>query len=115
MPGISIHNGERTVRHPAVSTEIFGAGEGRSRAVTLIITRDGNVQMGEHDLLVEYARECLLDKRMNLSEYADQLLAPHPLTAHYIWCDVAFDHDGNTSKVILFPHGGKNRLYSWAI
>jgi hypothetical protein len=115
MPGISIHNGERTVRHPAVSTEIFGAGEGRSQAVTLIITRDGNVQMGEHDLLVEYARECLLDSRMSLAEYADQILAPHPLIGQYVHVDVALDHNGNTSKVIVFPKGGKTRMYEWAI
>lgn len=115
MPSIPIHNGERTVNHPSVSTEIFGKRDANGSEVTLVIVREGAVQMMEHHLLVEYARECLLDQKMALADYAEQILAPHPLSGHYVSCDTAFDHDGNTSKVIVFPKGGKGRLYEWAI
>lgn len=114
MPGIEIHNGERTVRHPSVSTEIFGKRDANGSEVTLIIVRDGSVQMMEHDLLVEYAREVLLDKSVHLNEYADQILAPQPMTGHYAPVSAALDHNGNTSKVVLFGDQG-GRWYEWAI
>lgn len=114
MPGIPIHNGERTVNHPSVSTEIFGKRDANGSEVTLVITREGNVQLGEHHLLVEYARECLLDQNMVLRDYADQVLAPHPMEeGKYVEVELAFDHDGNTSKLVLFK--GRGRLYEWAI
>lgn len=112
MPGISVDG----KRYPSVSTEVFGARTASGSEVTLVITRDGNVQLCEHDLLVEYARECLLDSRMVLSEYADQILVPHPMEeGRYVDADWALDHNGNTSMVIVFPKGGKGRLYEWAI
>lgn len=114
MPSIPIHNGERTVNHPSVSTEIFGKRDANGSEVTLVIVRDGAVQMMEHNLLVEYARECLLDRKMALADYAEQILAPHPMTGHYVAAVVAFDHNGNTSQVVLGQVGG-GRLYGWAI
>ena len=110
MPGISVDG----KRFPSVSTEIFGRRDANGSEVTLIITRDGSVQMMEHTLLTEYARECLLDQRMELAEYADQVLAPHPMEeGKYVEVELAFDHDGNTSKLVLFR--GTGRLYEWAI
>lgn len=111
MPGISVDG----KRWPSVSTEVFGARTASGSEVTLMITRDDSVQIGEHALLVEYARECLLDMKMNLAEYADQIFAPHPLDGHYLEVDTAFDHDGTTSKVIVFPKDGRGVLYEWAI
>lgn len=111
MPGISIENR----RYPSVSTEIFGKRTAQGSEVTLVITREGCVQMGEHDLLVEYARECLLDRSMHLRQYADQVLAPHPLEeGRYVPVNLAFDHSGNTSQVVLFASSG-GRLYEWDI
>ena len=115
MPSIPIHNGERTINHPSVSAEIFGKRTAEGSEVTLVATREGCVQLMEHTLLVEYARECLIDGRSVLTEYADQVLAPHPMEeGKYVPVDLAFDHDGNTSKVVLFQPGG-GRLYEWAI
>lgn len=107
MPGIEMNG----VRYPAVSTEMFGDQPGQ---VTIMIVREGCVQLCEHDLLVEYARECLVDSRMKLADYADQLFVPHPTTHRYVMVeDLCFDHDGNTSKVVAFNRTG--RLYEWAI
>lgn len=114
MPGISVDGR----RWPSVSTEIFGRRTADGSEVTLVITRDGNVQLCEHDLLVEYARECLVDNRATLAEYADQVLAPHPMEeGKYVPVEWAYDHDGNTSKLVLFQtgQGRKGRLYEWAI
>lgn len=114
MPGISIDG----KRWPSVSTEIFGKRTADGSEVTLVITREGCVQLMEHALLVEYARECLLDSRARLEEYADQVLAPHPMEeGKYVPVELAFDHDGNTSKVVLFQtgQGRRGRLYEWAI
>lgn len=111
MPGISVDG----KRWPSVSTEIFGRRDANGSEVTLIIVRDGSVQMMEHSLLVEYARECLLDTAMNLRDYAEQILAPHPMGGHYVPVEAAFDHNGNTSKVIVFGAGARGALYEWAI
>lgn len=110
MPGISIDG----KRYPSVSTEVFGKRDSRGSEVTLIIVRDDSVQMMEHDLLVEFAREVLLDDNVHLADYADQILAPHPMTGHYLPVFVALDHNGTTSSVLLASAEG-GRLYEWAI
>jgi hypothetical protein len=111
MPGISVDG----KRYPAVSTEMFGQRAAGSSEVTLVITRDDSVQMCEHDLLVEYARECLTDQRVTLSEYADQILVPHPLVERYVDARVALVRDGTTAKVVVFAKRGGLALYEWPI
>lgn len=113
---------------PSVSADIFGKRDASGTEVTLIITRNGSVQMSEHMLMVEYAAECLTDNRMNLHEYADQVLAPHPMDENglYVPVDWTFDHDGTHSTLVLFqkpqplrPSAGNGtpggRLYEWAL
>jgi hypothetical protein len=110
MPGISVEG----KRYPSVSTEIFGKRDGKGSEVTLVIVREDSVQMMEHHLLVEFAREVLLDDRVALTDYADQVLAPHPLNGHYQPVFLALDHNGNTSKLVLATAQG-GRLYEWDI
>lgn len=101
-------------RYPSVSTEIFGKRDASGSEVTLIIVRDGAVQMMEHSLLTEYAREVLMDDRMALADYAEQILAPHPMTGLYETVTAALDHNGNTSRLVLGSAQG-GRWYEWTI
>lgn len=115
MPTIDITGRDGiTVLHPSVSTEIFGKRTGKGSEVTLIIVSGEHVQMMEHALLVEFAREVLLDDQVALTDYADQVLAPHPLNGHYQPVFLALDHNGNTSKLVLASAEG-GRLYEWDI
>ena len=127
MPRIPIDG--RELR--SVSTDIFGERTPEGTEVTLVITRQGNVQMAEHDLMVQYARECLADSSMQLQDYADQVLAPHPMYEDglYVPVEWAFDHNGTHSTLVLFhkyqvgfasePGSGSGtpggRLYEWPI
>lgn len=110
MPTIDIDG----KRYPSVSTEIFGKRDGKGSEVTLIIVREGAVQMMEHHLLVEFAREVLLDDRVALTDYAEQILVPHPMTGLYQDGFLALDHNGTTSKLVVATNTG-GRLYEWDI
>lgn len=108
MPGIPV-DGRKL---PSVSADIFGERTPQGTEVTLIITRQGSVQMAEHDLMVRYASECLADRGMQLQDYADQVLAPHPVSGRYVEVMSAYDHKDGRALLVMATRDG-DRLYTW--
>lgn len=110
MPRIDING----VSWPSVSTELVGKRTPDGTEVTLVAVRDGAVMLAEHDLLLEFAAEVLAEGHMALDAWAEQVLAPHPISGKLVEVFPFIDHDKGRAKLALAQRqGARVRLYEW--
>lgn len=112
MPGIEING----VRHPSVFTEPTDtSADPKDPSVTLMVRRLDHVGLMDSSLYLEFAYEGFGDSSVTaLSDYADQLMAPHPAGGQYVDVVAAYDHQDNKVLLTLATATGE-RLYTWEL
>jgi hypothetical protein len=115
MPDIETHHHGVTVKQPSVFTEIKDEkAPADDASITLVVSRLGNIGIMDVSLYLEYAHEKFGDPDGSdcLADYADQLLAPHPVSGRYVEVITAYDHKDRRVLLVMATKDG-DRLYTW--
>jgi hypothetical protein len=115
MPSIETHVDGRTICHPSAFTEVRDAqAPADDPSITLVVHRLGNIGIMDSSLYLEFAHEKFGDPdgSDSLADYADQVLAPHPVSGRYVEVVSAYDHKDGKVLLVMATRDG-DRLYTW--